>query len=89
MVFDFAGGPLAVVLQFRLAAQHPVLGPFQVGAQLLQQVGLLARRVAERFGRLAVGLSAGGSRLSRSLIVLVRRLVFRHVNFSGRATAPG
>ena len=52
MLLDFAGGPLAVVLQFGLAAQHAVLGRLQVVAQLVQQM---------RFPPPASPLAAGDS----------------------------
>ena len=63
MVLDFAGGPLAVVLQFGLAAEHAVLGRFQVLPQFSKRFSCSRRGVplAERFGRFPA-VRAGRSR---------------------------
>jgi hypothetical protein len=76
--FGFAGGPLAVVLQFGVAAQGAVFGGFQLGAEL--------RRVL--FGRLRLR-SVFRLRFRNAFRFRVRsirsrfnRLVFRHASFS-------
>ena len=49
-LFQFAGGPLAVVVQFGVAAEFAVLGGFQFGAELLQSIVCRCGRTVPRGG---------------------------------------
>ena len=77
-VFEFAGGPLAIIVQLRVAADLAVLGGFQLGTQLANCVfrpgscGRLRRRL----------LRLGRRSSRRSCRFVLGRVVFRHGTFS-------
>ena len=87
--FEFAGGPLAVVVQFRRGSAVAVLGGLQFGAKLLPRylpppgarfrlraVRGFSRRLRFRSFRVR------GSRFRRAASLRVRRIVLRHASFS-------